>query len=186
MWGGAWGGDPAAGSGGLRGAAADALTVNPYLGTDALEPMVSKAWEVGAGLFALLRTSNPGGDAVQGLALADGRRVVEAVGDMLAGLGKGYVGASGYSVMGAVVGATRPEEALALRARYPEQWFLVPGFGVQGGGVEAVRACQKEDGSGALVTASRSVIYAYERQGKDDWQGAVERAAEAFAKELAG
>lgn len=157
--------------------AADALTVNTYLGADALGPFLDVAAREGKGLFALVRTTNPGGDAIQDLALTDGRRVGEAVGDMVAALGASkpeYVGGSGYSLLGAVVGATKPHDALALRARLPQQLFLVPGFGAQGGGAEAVKACFKTDRTGAVISASRSVIYA---GAGPDWQSKVERAA---------
>ena len=155
----------------------DTLTVNGYLGGDGLEPFMEVAEAEGKGLFVLVRTSNPGGDAVQSLELKDGRTVSEAVGDVVADLGSRCVGQSGYSNVGMVVGATKPEDAAQLRERYPQQLFLVPGFGAQGGGAEDVRACFKPDGTGALITASRSVIYAFE-QGGDGWQRSVTAAAE--------
>src|SRR5690606_4930248 len=117
----------------LRGPhAADALTVNAYLGADGLQPFIDAAAEEGRGLFALVRTSNPGGDARQGLPLRDGRTVGEAVADMVAGAGAAHVGGSGCSLLGAVVGATKPADARSLRERMPQQLFLVPGFGAQG------------------------------------------------------
>lgn len=155
----------------------DTLTVNGYLGGDGVEPFMEVAEAQGKGLFVLVRTSNPGGDAIQSLPLADGRTVSEAVGDVVAELGSRCVGDSGYSNVGMVVGATKPEDAAKLRERYPQQLFLVPGFGAQGGGAEDVRACFKPDGTGALITASRSVIYAFE-QGDKNWQRAVALAAE--------
>ena len=154
----------------------DSLTVNGYLGGDGLEPFMDVAEAEGRGLFVLVRTSNPGGDAIQSLPLADGRTVSEAVGDVVADLGSRCVGETGYSNVGMVVGATKPEDAAKLRERYPQQLFLVPGFGAQGGGAEDVRACFKPDGTGALITASRSVIYAFE-QGDADWAQSVTDAA---------
>lgn len=164
----------------LRGPhAGDALTLSAYLGVDGVEPFLDVAAEEGRGLFALVRTSNPGSDAIQALPLADGRTVAEAVGDALAELGSRHVGRRGYSLLGAVVGATKPDDARRLRQRLPQQLFLVPGFGAQGGGAEDVRACFKPDGTGAIITASRSVIYAFQQNGTPAklWQQAVAAAA---------
>lgn len=155
---------------------ADALTVNGYLGEDALEPFLRVASEEGKGLFVLVRTSNPGGDALQGLALQDGRTVAEAVAEMVARVGERHVGDGGYSCIGAVVGATKSHEQAALRQRMPRQLFLVPGFGAQGGTAEGVRGCFDGEGRGALITASRSVIYAFDQRA-DDWQSGIAEAA---------
>lgn len=162
----------------------DSLTVNGYLGGDGIEPFQQVAQAQGKGLFVLVRTSNPGGDAIQTLQLKDGRTVAEAVGDVVASLGSTCVGETGYSNVGMVVGATKPEDAAKLRQRYPQQLFLVPGFGAQGGGAEDVRACFKPDGTGALITASRSVIYAFKSNEKD-WTPAVSHAATALRDEIA-
>ncbi|MEM1354700.1 MAG: orotidine-5'-phosphate decarboxylase [Planctomycetota bacterium] len=154
----------------------DLLTVNGYLGGDGIEPFLDVAQPHGRGVFVLVRTSNPGGDAIQSLRLEDGRTVCQAVGDVVAKLGQRSVGASGYSSVGMVVGATKPEDAASLRERYPQQLFLVPGFGAQGGSAEDVQACFKPDGTGAIITASRSVIYAF--AGKTgEWSGHVRDAA---------
>jgi orotidine-5'-phosphate decarboxylase len=166
---------------------ADALTVNAYLGADGLEPFADAAAQAGAGLFALVRTSNPGGDALQSLPLADGRSVSQAVGQMIGELGRSkpeYLGDCGYSLVGAVVGATKPTDAAALRELMPQQLFLVPGFGAQGGGAQGVKACFKPDGTGAVITASRSVIYAHEQSPGGDWRAAVSQAAKAFSDEV--
>lgn len=167
-------------------AGCDALTVNGYLGGDGLEPFMDVAQRDGRGLFVLVRTSNPGGDAVQTLRLADGRTVAEAVGDVVAELGARCVGASGYSNVGMVVGATKPADAKAIRERYPQQLFLVPGYGAQGGGAEDVRACFKPDGTGALITASRSVIYAFTGAAGEAWTDGVAAAAQALRDDVAG
>jgi len=153
----------------------DALTINSYFGDDGIRPFVDYGAEHGKGLFALVRTSNPGGDAIQSLKLDDGRTVAEAVAGLIAGLGESAVGACGYSLLGAVVGATHPDEAEALRQIMPRQIFLVPGFGAQGGSADDVRACFHHDGTGAIITASRSVIYPAGNGG--DWQRAIEQAA---------
>lgn len=168
--------------------AADALTVNAYLGADGLEPFADAAAQSGAGLFALVRTSNPGGDALQGLGLADGRTVAQAVAGIVAELGTakpGYVGASGYSLLGAVVGATKPADAVALREQMPQQVFLVPGFGAQGGGPDDVKACFRPDGTGAIITTSRSVIYAHEKDTSINWRTAIGNAAAKFNRQIA-
>ncbi|MGB0768379.1 MAG: orotidine-5'-phosphate decarboxylase [Phycisphaeraceae bacterium] len=163
----------------------DALTVNGYLGGDGLEPFQAVAAEAGKGLFVLVRTSNPGGDAIQSLRLEDGRSVSEAVGDVVAEVGADCIGERGYSNVGMVVGATKPEDAAQLRERYPRQLFLVPGFGAQGGGADDVKACFKADGTGALITASRSVIYAFS-DGDRDWRRSVSDAARSLRDEVAG
>ncbi len=156
----------------------DALTVNAYLGMDGIEPFAEVAAEQEKGLFALVRTSNPGGDALQSLTLGDGISVAEAVAKLIAQAGSaaGYIGREGYSLLGAVVGATKPRDAQRLRELMPQQVFLVPGFGAQGGSAEDVRACFNADGQGAIVTASRSIIYAFDRD-DPDWESSVSRAA---------
>ncbi len=163
----------------------DWLTANPYLGVDGLEPFIRPtASGRRLGAFALVRTSNPGGDAIQSLRLEDGRTVAQSVADLVAEAGEACLGGSGYSALGAVVGATKAGDAVELRRRMPRQIFLVPGFGAQGGGIDDVLACFNPDGLGALVTASRSVIYAFE-DGVGDWQAAVEAAATEFSRLLA-
>lgn len=169
--------------------AADALTVNPYLGPDTLEPFVETAARTGTGVFALVRTSNPGSDALQSLKLTDGRTVAEAVADTVREIGAKHLGDCGESLLGAVVGATKAEDAALLRKRMPEQVFLLPGYGAQGATADDVRVCfhEKHDGEplprGAIVTASRTVIYAFDEDA-DDWRDAVHRAAERFADEV--
>ncbi|MFI4859600.1 MAG: orotidine-5'-phosphate decarboxylase [Phycisphaerales bacterium JB063] len=163
----------------------DALTVNGYLGGDGLEPFMEVAQREGHGLFVLVRTSNPGGDAIQTLKLEDGRTIAQAVGDVVAELGAGCVGDSGYSSVGMVVGATKPSDAAELRERYPQQLFLVPGYGAQGGGADGVRACFKSDGTGALITASRSVNYAFAGRDSVAWASAVADAAQAMRDDVA-
>jgi orotidine-5'-phosphate decarboxylase len=141
----------------------DALTVNSYLGVDGLEPFLEVAAEQGKGLFALVRTSNPGGDTVQSQTLNNGRSVAESVARLIADAGEAkgrYIGESGFSLLGAVVGATKPRDAERLREIMPQQVFLVPGFGAQGGAADDVRPCFGRHGTGAIVTASRSIIYA--------------------------
>ncbi len=161
---------------------ADALTVSGYLGPDTVEPFL----QPGRGVFVLVRTSNPGSDSVQGLKLQDGRTVAEMMADHVAALGAGRTGRHGYSDVGAVVAATKPQDALALRARMPRQIFLVPGYGAQGGiaaDIKNLLDSRSECGGGVLITASRSVIYAFE-PGDVTWQRAVTRAALKFCNEI--
>ena len=181
---GCFGGTSYADVGELRGA--DALTVSAYMGGDTLGPFVDVAVDEGKGLFALVRTSNPGSDMLQNLAMADGRTVAQAVAEMVAEVGKDYVGEKGYSLLGAVVGATKASDIAGLRERMPEQLFLVPGYGAQGGGAEDVKACFKSDGTGAIITASRSILYAYEKSDTGDWKGAIEEAAVEMKGEIGG
>lgn len=156
----------------------DWLTINSYLGEDGITPFLKYPRH---GAFALVRTSNPGGDQVQNLELKDGRTVAHAVGEMIARIGSDYLGERGYSSLGAVVGATKPHDAKRLREIMPQQIFLVPGYGAQGGGIDDVLPCFKSDGSGAIVTASRSIIYAFK---PDDpkWADSVADAAAKFAE----
>lgn len=157
---------------------ADWLTINAYLGADGITPFLRD----GCGAFALVRTSNPGGDELQGSKLADGSSIAEAVAQMIASIGAGTVGSRGYSSLGAVVGATKPADAQRLRELMPQQIFLVPGYGAQGGGVQDVLPCFRGE-SGAIVTASRSVIFAFS-ESEDHWQKSIRDAAARFADEI--
>lgn len=158
---------------------ADAVTVSGYLGMGVVEPFL----RAGTGVFVLVRTSNPDGDTVQSCRLADGRTVAEMMADQVAEFGRGWVGKDGVSDVGAVVGATKSVEGGVLRARMPRQVFLVPGFGAQGGTAEDVRALLDDRRGGVLVTASRSVIYAFEPN-SPKWIAEVRTAATRFAAEL--
>jgi orotidine-5'-phosphate decarboxylase len=160
-------------------AAADWITVNGYLGADGIEPFVGESH----GAMVLVRTSNPSGDSVQTLALGDGRTIAEAVAGLVARIGRASIGRRGYSAVGAVVGATDPDAAAHLRDIMPEQLFLVPGYGAQGGSIDDVLPCFGPEGRGALVTASRSVIYAFDPTDRS-WVGSVRAAATAMAGEL--
>ncbi len=166
---------------------ADALTVNGYLGLDALEPIIEVAARDQKGLFVLVRTSNPGSGMIQGLRLSDGRSVCEAMADVLSEAGRlqsDYLGDCGYSLLGAVVGATHVADIAGLRRRMPEQLILVPGYGAQGGTAEQVRSSFHDDGFGAIITASRSVIYAFEHHDDINWEKHVERAAMRFRDDI--
>lgn len=138
----------------------DALTVNPMLGGDAVAPFVAAARAGGRGLFVLVRTSNPGAADLQDLPLAGGGVWHEAVARAVAGWGAEGVGSSGLSDVGAVVGATAPGHLGRLRALMPAQPFLIPGVGAQGGRPEDLGPAFAGRPEAAVVTASRSVIFA--------------------------
>ena len=144
----------------------DAVTVNPYLGTDGITPFVEAATEADKDIFVLVRTSNPSSSELQMLDLADGTKVYEHVADLVEGWGAETIGDHGYSRVGAVVGATHPEEGKALRARMPHTFFLVPGYGAQGGTAADVAGMFDEQGSGAIVNSSRGIIGAWKKNGK--------------------
>lgn len=167
--------------------APDAVTVNGYFGADGLAPFADHAAR-GKGLFVLVRTSNPSAAAVQDFADGSNTPFYEHMARLVARFGQEapLVGSSGYSCVGAVVGATWPDEARRLREVMPQQIFLVPGYGAQGGTAADCAPCFKGDGTGAIVNASRSVIFAYheEKYKGVDWLEAVQRAAVAFADDI--
>lgn len=162
---------------------ADALTINPYLGRDAVEPFLASARRAAGGVFVLVRTSNPGAGLFQDL-VCDGRPVYQHVGDAVAAWAAEHVGACGLGDVGAVVGATYPAEMALLRRRLPGVIFLVPGFGAQGGTAADVRAAFRPDGLGAVVNSSRGVLFPYKPDAKD-WEARVEQAARQAAAALA-
>lgn len=139
----------------------DAVTVNPYLGSDGIEPFTTAAQEADRDLFILVRTSNPSSAQIQELELNGGTRVYEHVADLVEQWGADTIGRFGYSRTGAVVGATHPEEGAALRACMPHTFFLVPGYGAQGGTAQSVAGMFDRDGSGAIVNSSRGIIGAW-------------------------
>jgi orotidine-5'-phosphate decarboxylase len=138
---------------------ADAATVNPYLGGDAVEPFLD-ACRRGAGIFVLVKTSNPGSGDLQDVRLEDGRRVWERVAELVDRWGSDLVGERGLSSVGAVVGATYPQEVAEARALLPRAPFLLPGVGAQGATAADVAAAFANGPAGGLVSASRSVIFA--------------------------
>ena len=154
---------------------ADAVTVNAYLGPSTIEPYL----DAGLGVFALVRTSNPDSDAVQSQRLTTGESVAELMGGLVRSIGRGRLGQAGLSDLGAVVGLTKAADGARLRALMPEQVFLVPGYGTQGGAADDLKPLLARPGipgRGVLVNASRSVIYA-KPTGAELWQAAAERAA---------
>lgn len=147
----------------------DFLTVNPYLGADGILPFVAQCKDQDKGIFVLVKTSNPSSSQIQDLPLADGRRVYEAVGDLVAAWGQDSLGEYGYSAVGAVVGATHPDEGAALRQRLPHTFFLLPGYGAQGASGADLARMFDEQGRGAVVNASRSILCAWKKAGTDDF-----------------
>lgn len=169
----------------------DALTVSPYLGRDSIEPFVDVCDARAAGVFVLVKTSNPGGGYLQDLQ-CDGKTVYQSVAELLTQLNQGRLDADGYGPIGAVVGATYPEQLVELRATMPHSILLVPGFGAQGGAAEDVRAALDQSGCGAIINSSRGIIFAHTRKeyaatyGDARWQDAVRAATVEMNQQLRG
>lgn len=167
---------------------ADALTVSPYLGDDSLTPFVDTAHARGAGLFVLVKTSNPGGGTFQDLP-TDGRPMYRHVATHVERLAAAAAGESGYGATGAVVGATYPDQLAELRAAMPHAWILVPGYGSQGGTARDVAAGFDARGLGAVVNNSRGIIFAHARReyahlGDARWTEAVAAATRDMIEQL--
>ncbi len=156
----------------------DSLTINPYLGDDSLTPFTKIATERGAGLFVLVKTSNPGSKTFQEQKV-DGQPLYAMVADHVQTLAAADLGQSGYGSVGAVIGATHPQQLTELRSLMPNTLFLVPGLGAQGGTAADVAGAFDENGLGAVINSSRAIIFAYERDqfaGAGSWQAAIEQA----------
>jgi orotidine-5'-phosphate decarboxylase len=168
---------------------ADALTVNPYMGDDSLEPFVKLGRLHGAGIFVLVKTSNPGGKRFQDL-LCEGRPLYRHVAEYVETLSQQTLSVCGYGDVGAVVGATYPEQIAELRACMPSTWFLIPGFGTQGGTAHDCAAAFDAQGLGAVVNNSRGIIFAHarpeyrDRFGEARWQEAVSAATNDMIDQL--
>lgn len=177
------------GPGGQSPWGADALTVSPYLGGDSLDPFVDVARQRDAGIFVLVKTSNPGGGMFQDL-VADGRPLYRHVAGYVEQLAESTMGQCGYGSVGAVVGATYPEQLGELRAVMPHTWFLVPGYGSQGATARDVAGAFDSRGLGAIVNNSRGILFAYTREryaqrfGHARWQEAVEAATRDMIDQL--
>ena len=143
---------------------ADAVTVNGYLGIDGIKPFMDVCARDGKGIFTLVHTSNPSAVDFQDMVLQDGRTVYELMADNVNEWGKGLIGEEGFSSVGAVLGATVPEQAVAARKRMPNTLMLVPGYGAQGAGPDAAVASFTKDGKGAIVNASRSLMCAWKKR----------------------
>lgn len=167
----------------------DFLTVSPFLGPESLMPFINTAAKEGKGLFILVKTSNPSNGIIQQATTLEGNTISDEMALFVNHHALLAQGTLGYSSIGAVVGATYPKEAKTLRSLMPKSLFLVPGYGAQGGGAQDVMACFNQDGLGAIVSASRSVIFAHEKshgQGcsRDDYQRAVYQTAKNMQKEI--
>ena len=170
---------------------ADALTINAYLGSDGVRPFLEEARARGKGVFVLVKTSNPSSGELQDLEVEGrppgrGKRLYELLAERVEVWGRELIGAHGYSSLGAVVGATYPREAAALRRLMPRTLFLVPGYGSQGGKAEDALPCFNPDGQGAIVHSARQVIFAYREQGApgQDYTRAAREAALAMRDSL--
>ncbi len=142
---------------------ADMLTVNGYLGTDGIAPFVEDCKKFGKGIFVLVKTSNPSSGELQNLKLQNGLCIYEQMGALVEEWGKDCVGKYGYSSVGAVVGATHPEEAAKLRSQLKNTFFLIPGYGAQGGNAQMLKCCFDSRGLGGIVNNSRGIICAYKK-----------------------
>ena len=151
---------------------ADALTVNPYLGRDAVEPFLAACRRDGGGIFCVLKTSNAGGGEIQDLALSDGRPLWHEVARLVREWGEELVGERGLTSVGAVVGATHPRAIGEARRALPQSILLLPGVGTQGATPADVARAFASGPASALVTVSRSVIYAFRVDGAD-WRTAA-------------
>ena len=165
----------------------DAVTLAGYLGENAIKPFVQTARQTGRGVYILVRPSDPGADKVH--EFGDDRKFYQHMAALVRQWGDDpdLRGECGLSCVGAVVAPKDVSSTAALRASLPYTPFLVPGFGAQGGTAESCRPCFLQDGTGAVVNASRSVIYAYEREGEpvEDWQACVSEASQRFARDIA-
>ncbi|WP_408954374.1 orotidine-5'-phosphate decarboxylase [Natroniella sp. ANB-PHB2] len=158
-------------------ARSDALTVTPYLGHDGIAPFLKNCEEYVKGIFILVKTSNLSAGDLQDLELSTEDKLYQRLAKLVVEWGQDSIGQRGYSSVGTVVGATYPQEAERLREIMPQNYFLVPGYGAQGGGAEDVLPAFNDDGYGAVVNSSRGIIFAYqEEQYSDDYQQAAEEA----------
>lgn len=169
----------------------DAVTVSSYLGLDGMQPFIDAAREEQKGVFALVRTSNPSAETIQNARLESGTTVAEHIAGLVAewAAQDGLIGESGYSALGAVVATRQADQAASFRERMPNSLFLVPGYGAQGGTASDFAPYFKPDGTGALITASRSVIFAYEEpryyeRFTSEWDKCIEQACKDFIADV--
>lgn len=169
---------------------ADALTVNPYLGFDGVKPFVEDCKKYGKGIFILVKTSNKSSGQLQDIITQDGKTIYETVAELVNDWGTEAVGVNGYSSIGAVVGATYPEQAGILRKMMKQAYILVPGYGAQGGTAADVVHSFNSDGLGAVVNASRSIMCAWKaerwlgRFGEDAFDSAAREEAIRMRNEI--
>ena len=167
----------------LKAFPSDFVTVNGYLGTDGIAPFVAECESKDKGIFVLVKTSNPSGAEIQNLVLEGGMPVYEHVGNLVEKWGESTIGKYGYSAVGAVVGATHPTEAKRLRETMPHTFFLIPGYGAQGGNAQMLKSCFKADGLGGVVNNSRGILCAYKKNGGTYYESARE-ACKVMQKDL--
>ena len=168
----------------------DFATVNPYLGSDGVKPFIDVCKQENKGLFILVKTSNPSSGEFQDQKI-DGKPLYELVGEKVAQWGEEHMGESGYSYIGAVVGATYPEQGEILRKVMPKSFILVPGYGAQGGKGKDLVHFFNEDGLGAIVNSSRGIIAAYKQEayakfGAENFGDASRAAVEAMIADIQG
>ncbi len=161
----------------------DYVTVNGYLGTDGIAPFVEECEKKDKGIFVLVKTSNPSGAEIQNMVLDSGVPMYEYMGGLVEKWGESTVGKYGYSAVGAVVGATHPTEAKRLREVLKHTFFLIPGYGAQGGNAEMLKNCFGEDGLGGVVNNSRGILCAYKKNGGSYFE-AARNATIAMQKDL--
>ena len=154
---------------------ADALTVNGYLGTDGIKPLAEICDKKDKGIFVLVKTSNPSSGELQDMKLENGSTVYAQMGSMCENWGESLMGKYGYSGVGAVVGATYPDQLAEMRAKTPHTFFLVPGYGAQGGGAQDAKNAFDKRGLGAIINSSRGIMCAWKKQGltEDDFAEAA-------------
>jgi orotidine-5'-phosphate decarboxylase len=139
----------------------DMITINGYLGSDGITPFIEDIKKFDKGAFVLCRTSNPSGGELQNLKLENGQTIYEYMGELIEKWGATTIGNYGYSDLGAVVGATHPAEAKKLREQMPHTFFLIPGYGYQGGSAKDLKVCFDNSGLGGIVNSSRGILCAY-------------------------
>ena len=165
----------------------DMLTVNGYLGSDGIEPLLPICDEKDKGIFVLVKTSNPSSGELQDQKIGD-KSIYEMMGDLCETWGGEHLGKYGYSAVGAVVGATYPEQLQELRLRLPHTFFLVPGYGAQGGGANDVAGAFDKNGLGAIVNSSRAILTAWKKAGTDgkDFAQQARKAALTMKEDIMG
>lgn len=161
----------------------DAVTINAYLGKDGIDPFIQECKKHGKGVFILVRTSNPSAKDFQDKTLIHGATLFEAVAEEVEHWSKEIIGNCGWSSIGAVVGATYPQQAKKLREIMPNCFFLVPGYGAQGATAQDVKPCFKQ-GKGAIINASRSILYAFDPEKPEYFAEKARQATVAMQKDI--
>ena len=166
---------------------ADCVTLNGYMGSDSINPFLDAAKSEDKCAFVLVKTSNPGSGELQDVKTADGRTIYQVMGNLNQSIAQGTEGKYGFTMAGAVTGATYPEQIKALREQLPTTFFLVPGYGAQGGTAADVKYAFNEKGHGAIVNSSRGIMCAWKKTGGDghDFREAARNAAIAMRDDIA-